>query len=65
MKNDYKKIENLDLSLRAINELHSKGITLIVQIVERTTTELRELGLSKKTLSEVEDVHKEYNSFRP
>jgi DNA-directed RNA polymerase alpha subunit len=49
----YKPIEELDISTRAINELHSKGVTLITQIVERTDTELIELGLSKKTLNEI------------
>jgi len=56
MREDYyKEIEELDISVRALNELHAKGISLVVQLTERCASEIKELGLSKKTLKEIKD----------
>jgi len=51
MREDYYK----DISVRALNELHAKGISLVVQLTERCASEIKELGLSKKTLKEIKD----------
>ena len=51
----YKKIEDLELSVRSLNCLHSENITLVSELVKLTEKQvLKTPNIGKKQLSEIE-----------